>query len=158
MDLRAVVALAVVLDRDLPVRLELVDMRRTEPEISRAVAVDDDVEVAEMRRQIRGVAARVEEQPTVPLGEPRLDQRELALVERVHVEARGRAQVAAEAVDPRVVGTPDAALRPAFAHGEQLVAAVPADVVERTERAVVAANQQEALRADGHGGLRARRD
>src|SRR4029079_4280271 len=143
MDLRAVVALAVVLDRDLPVRLELVDMRRTEPEISRAVDVDDDGEVTEMRRQIRRVAPRVEKQPTVPLGEPRLDQRELALVERVHVEARRRTQVAAETVDPRVVGTPDAALRPALPDVEKLMAAVPADVVERTERAVVAANQQE---------------
>src|SRR5262249_22275738 len=108
-------------------------MRRAEPEILRTVAVDDDVEIAEVGQELRSVAARVEEQPSVPFGQPSLDERELVLIERIHVEARRRAKIALESVDPRVVGTADASLGAPLTDGQELVPAVATDVVEGPE-------------------------
>ena len=157
MDLRAVVALAVVLDRDLPVRGELVGVRRSEHEVFRPVAVDDDLEVAEVRRELGRVAARVAEEPAVPFLDPRVDERELAFVERVHVEARRRTQVPLETVDPRVVRTADPSLRPSLADRRAARAHGDGRRCGTRAAAVVAAHQQEAVVADGDRGLRSRR-
>ena len=153
--LGAVVALVVVLHDDLPVRRELVLVARPEHQGLRRVVVDREARVADPLGERLRVAARVEEEPAVPRLERHLHQRE-ALSRDVELEARRRTQVALQAVDPGVVRAPDPALRAVLPHGEELVAAMPADVVERPERPVVTSHQQERLAPHLHRGLVAR--
>ena len=156
-DRRAVVTLLVVLDDDLPVRLELVGVRRDGDEVLRAVVGDDLLEAGGVLLEGAGLTARVDEHPAVPLHDVQLGQPELRLVEVLEVaEAAGRvAQRAVELVVPAVVRADDRPLVDRHAARDQLVAAVAADVGERPQHAVLAAHQQHAARAGLDRGLRA---
>ena len=155
-DRGAVVALLVVLDDDLPVRLERVGVGGHGDEVLGPVVGHDLLEAGGVLLERTRLAARVDEHPAVPLHDVQLGQAELRLVEVLEVaEAAGRvAQRAVELVGPRVVGADDRALLHRDAARDELVAAVAAHVGEGAQHAVVAADQQHAAGAGLDGGLR----
>ena len=153
-DLGAVVALVVVLDDQLPVRRDLVRVRSADHQAPGFVPVDPLREVPHVLLERRRVGRGVHEHPAVPFGHADLGQRELAAVEPGQLaERRRRAQGAVQPVDPGVVRAPDDPGLRAPTAGEQLVAAVAADVGEATEQAVVAPREQHPLGAQPDGAL-----
>jgi hypothetical protein len=147
----AVVALEEVLADDLPVRLELRLPAGVvhEPVDIEAELCDLSPHRTECVRQRLGVPARVHERERSPRVGGDAAETEACLVEvGLFFGPRRRAQRAVEAVGPGVVGALDRLAFPrALDEGE---AAVPADVEERSQLAVVS-------RRRATGGLRASR-
>ncbi len=86
-------ALVVVLDDELPVRLQLVRVRCADDQPLGLVIGDPFVEAGEEHRQRWRVAGRVDHHPAVPFLDGDGDQRVLRLVEPVRgIEPRRRQQ------------------------------------------------------------------
>ena len=121
-----------------------------------AVPPDDIVQTRDVFGEFGVVTARVDEQPAVPVDQPKLGETELGGLEAVDVLEAGRiAQPAVEPVRPRVVRADDAAPLGRCPARQQLVAAVPAGIRERANGAVLAAHQQHRVGARTDGSLRA---
>ncbi len=140
----AVVALEVVLDADLPVRLVLALRPLVEDErvdVDPALG-DEPRQVAQVLGEAAGRGVGIDEDERPPGVDRDGDEAERVPVEsRLAVPAWCRAQRPVEVVRPRVVGALQR-LAPADTVAEQ-VAAVPADVHERAERVVAAADEDD---------------
>ena len=154
-DRGAVVALLVVLGDDLPVRLELVGVRRDGDEVLGTVVGDDLFESGGVLLERPALTAGVDEHPAVPLHDVQLDQPELRLVESLEVTeaAGGVAQRAVELVVPAVVRADDRSLVDRHAARDELMATMAADVREGAQRVVLPAHQQHAAGAGLDRGL-----
>jgi hypothetical protein len=154
MDHRAVVALLVVLDDDLPVRLHVVLVRLGGHQRLRVVRRDDRLELADVLTELPGGAGPVDEDPAVPLMHP--DRREgergpvVVLVDVPEVRRPDQASVVP--VGPRVVRADDRTRRLGRpATREQLVTAVPAHVLEGAQHAVLVTDEEYAVATDRLG-------
>ena len=140
----AVVALEVVLDADLPVRLVLALGPLVEDErvdVDPALG-DESRQVAEVLGEAAGRRVGIDEDERPPGVDRDGDEAERLPVEAgLAVAARCRAQRPVEVVRPRVVRALQR-LAPAGAVAEQ-VAAMPADVDERAQRVVAAADEDD---------------
>jgi hypothetical protein len=153
---RAVVALEVVLDTDLPVRRVLgVDA------VVEAERLDVDAAGAELRRHLADVVGegrircRVDEDERPPrLDRDRHEPKPLEREPRLALRPRCGAQRPAQVVRPRVVGTLQA-LTPAFAVDHDR-APVPADVDERAQRPLAVAHDDHRQPAGAGGDVRPR--
>jgi hypothetical protein len=143
MDRSAVVALVVVLQHHLPVCCDLILDPPRHPQLGERIAPEPLRHAAELCRQraafclgFRG--GEMEEDEAAPRVHADRMEREGVLGESiVFVEKRGGAELALERVRPGVVRAADGAREVApLAVGDELGAAVPADVVVRGERAV----------------------
>ena len=144
-DQRAVVALVVVLDGDLPVRLQLVVVRRPGHQPLAPPRRDEVAERAEVLLERPGPPVDVDEDPAAPLGVRDGQQAHDLAVEVGDVaEVGGQPQRPVELVAPRVVRALDHAPDGRRAAGQQLVAAVPADVGEGVDRAAVVPREEHA--------------
>ena len=151
-DLRAVVALVVVLGQDLPVGRDLVVVLAAHHEPAQFVGGDQLVQTSQGVGQRPGSSGSINENQPVPLLHREFDEAPGVGVEAGPVlEARGGAQVPFQAVGPRVVRADDDAGLRGGAAGQQLVPAVAAEVGERAQRAVVAADDEHAALADRLG-------
>ena len=141
---RAVVALEVVLDADLPVRRECPRRAAAERERAEVDAAlrDERRHLAEHVGKRRRVRVGVHEHERPPGVDGGGQEPELRGVEpRLAVAARDLPQRAVEVVRPRVVGALQR--RAAARAGEHGMAAVAADVHERAQHAVVAAHHEQ---------------
>ena len=151
MHCRAMQALAEVLYPDLPVprdvargRLDDAQRAKTEPLVGeRVVVVRGDVVL-----ERAGLAAKVDEENALPLRNRHAVQAVLRPVYLVGADAWRTDQFAVEAVDPRMVGARDRALEGSGAGVAEQCTAVAAHVVERTQRAVVIADDHDVLAGD----------
>ena len=144
MDERAVVALVVVLEDDLPVAVQVVVVAGQRDEPLRPVGGDQVVQGPDVLGERRGVARPVDEQEPVPALQRQLDQAVLGRAEVGVLPEPGR--------DPqgcrpgrrsrRGRGRARSAWWSRSPDAEQLVAAVPAGVGERPHRPVGPPGQQ----------------
>ena len=158
-DVRAVEALLVVLDDDLPVGRDLVRVGRPDDEALGLVRSD---ERARSRRRYSPTAGALPETLTItqPCHSSTRDRDEAVLgaVEAGRgLEPRRRQQRAVEAVAPPVVRAVDRAVFARAPARGQLVGPVLAHVEEAAERSVVAADEQHGVVADGEGPAGAQR-
>ncbi len=144
MDDRAVVALLVVLDDDLPVGLDDVVMPGDGAQPFRGVWRDDGLDGSDVRTERARIACRIGENPAVPLDDPDRRQPELRGVEALDAAiTRRAAQRSVQAVRPAVVRADDRVAARRRVTWQQLVPAVPAGVGERAQLAVVGADEQD---------------
>ena len=152
---RAVVALEVVLDADLPVRAERPGDPPPEGEpVQRDAARGEHVgQVADDVGEGRGVGLRMDEDERAELGDGSRQQAQFA--DREALAARDPAQPAVEVVGPGVVRALERGARAAAL--EHVVAAMAAHVHECAQDAVLAAHDGErhgaGLRGDVRAGL-----
>ena len=142
----AVIALEIVVDDGLPVGLDLVGQPAGElqPIDLGAVAAHLRLEPLGLAGQRRRLGVEVDEHEPGDLLELDLLEAELRGIEAGHLLAAARGPQAAVGVErPGVVGTGDDGLGAAAA--DQLVRPVRADVVERPELSVLAADHEQAL-------------
>ena len=148
----AVVALQEVVDDVLPVRAHVVAQPLGVGQLGDVGRPARDLrgQVGGLLRQRRGGGVEVDVDEAAELLDLHLVEADLALVEGRHpVGPAGGLQRAVEVVGPRVVRADDVARRPR--PGQQLVRAVLADVVERAQSPVPAADHR-----DRHPGDRRR--
>ena len=152
---RAVQALVVVLDEDLPVRRELGDGSMARPQLVHPPALVLQRFVGllfERLAQVRPWLAEVREDEALPDLHRHRPEAERCPVELVLADERRPDQPAVVGVAPRVVGALDRALRVAVGLGvAEPRAAMPADVVEPAQLAVRAADEEQALAPDVDG-------
>ena len=158
MDARAVHALLVVLDDQLPVGGDLVRVGAADRQALRLVRRDPVLETVEEAVQRRCRSGDVDHRPAVPL----LDRDRCETVQRAveavgRLEVRCRQQRTVEPVPPAVVRALDRALVVGRAARHQLVGAVTAGVEEAAQHAVGAAHEHDLVVGDGDGDPRPRR-
>ena len=152
---RAMQALVVVLDEDLPVRRELGDGSMARPQLVHPPALVLQRFVGlpfEGLAQVRAWLAEVREHEALPYLHRHRPEAERCPVELVLADERRPDQPAVVGVAPRVVGALDRALRVAVGlRVAEPRAAMPADVVEPAQLAVRAADEEQALAPDVDG-------
>ncbi len=165
---RAVVALVVVLDDDLPVGADVVDDPAGGPQVRERVARDAPGDPAQLGRQrvpgLHPLGRQVHEQPAAPGVDRDRVQAELGGLEAVRLaEERRVADAAVELVAPRVVRAADDALEAArrargvaggrvvaLVRGGQPRAAMAADVVVGADVARAVAHDDDLLAGHVH--------
>ncbi len=156
-DARAVVALAVVLADELPVRVDFVGDRVRDAELGEVEPREMGRQVAEPLDQWRRLLGQADEDEALPRLHPHADEPEVLHVEVVEVlGVLGADEVPLEVVDPGVVR----ALEPdgrATRLLDDRGAAMAADVVERAQVTVATAGDQQRLVVDRRQEVRARR-
>jgi hypothetical protein len=144
----AVVALEVVAERDLPVRVHRIGFAVRDLRAVQSIRAQLRIDLLEARVEVVGFGIEVDEDHAEAHGHARLLQAEVFLAEafqRVHVPRR--AQAAVGAVDPAVVRA-DERLAVALAFFAHARTAMPAAVDQRTDFAVVAARDDHRLLGD----------
>ena len=148
---RAVQALGVVLDHELPVGLQVVDAALGPAQLAHAPRGELAVQAGQVLRKRERARRQVYEDVAVPLGRGDAAEAVLPQVESDDLlhERRG-AQRAVEAVGPGVVRALDAAGQASAVLAAQERAAVPAGVVERGDVALLVAQHDQVHAGEAH--------
>ena len=142
---RAVVALRVVLDDQLPVGGDVVNLMMHADQGAQVVRRHALVQRQKLRRHGLGIPGEIDEDEAVPDLRRHREQRPLRFVESGQVVRRRRAlQAPVEAVSPTVVRALDRLGEPAFASLAEPRAAVAADVVERAHGPIAVPDHDDA--------------
>src|SRR5215212_9343190 len=150
-DRRAVVALVVVLNQDLPVRRHLVAVPGDRHELTGAVVPDHLSQVAHMLLERRRVSARVREQPPLPLSDPDRYERVVGPIKSGYpAESRSPLQAPVQPVSPRVVRATDEPAARRLAHLGEQMPAVAAHVVEGPQVSFLIPREKHRLVASSH--------
>ena len=148
-DRRAVVALAVVVEEELPVGLHLVDRPVGRGEVGDPPLREAAGQRRKAFRERRPVLPEMNEEQALPGLEPRLDQPVLGLLEARHVGHVGRPeQPPVQAVGPGVVGTLDRLAETAPLLQAEQAPTVAADVVEGPRPPLPVGERDDALGAE----------
>ncbi len=156
MERRAVVALRVVLEDQLPVGRDLVldpvrDVQRTQ--IPTAELADERSEGFLERLGVRG---QIEEDPPLPQGQGHRPQRIVLFAERLDlVHERGAGQLAVERIGPRVVAALNGLRKRPGRLVDEAGPAVAADVVVRVDVPRVVSEHDDTFRVDVEEEIRA---
>jgi hypothetical protein len=149
MDLGTVIALVIVLNDDLPVRLDDIVVTDGGDEPFALVGGEEIAEVANVFLEGRPPSRRVDEQPSLPFGHVDRLQRIVDAIEVLPVAEVGCSlEGAVQAVNPCVIRAFDDCARHASSLFQELVAPMPANVEEPAESPRQVAHQEHALGAD----------